>query len=254
MRAIWIISRLTLREALLDKILYLLVVFAAFLITFSLVIGKMTVGDEMKVIKDLGLAGIHFFGILVTVLIGINLVFRELEKRTVYLILAKPIRRYQFLLGKYLGLALTLLLTLVSLAIVFYLVLVIKKDAEPRFLIAFAMMYLEWLMIAAIAILFSSFSTPLLSTILTFAAFMCGHLTQSLLMLGDRIRSEAVKSVLAFLFYILPNLELFNVRTQVVYKVALSPVLLLQTGAYWFLYTATFILLAIVIFERKDFV
>lgn len=254
MRAIWIISRLTLKEALLDKILYLLVVFAAFLVTFSLVIGKLTVGDEVKVVKDLGLAGIHFFGILITVLIGINLVFREMEKRTVYLVLTKPIRRYQFLVGKYVGLALTLLLTLVSLATVFYLVLLIKKEADPRILLAFATMYLEWLMIASIAILFSSFSTPLLSTILTFAAFMAGHLTESLLLLARRLPSEAVKSFLALLFYVLPNLELFNIRAQVVYKLPLPSYLVLQTGAYWLLYSTTFLLLAILIFERKDFV
>src|SRR5262245_11226924 len=123
MRAVQAIAMLTFKEAVRNKILYLLVVFALLLMSFSWIIGGLTVGDEMKIVKDLGISSIHFFGVLITILIGINLIFREMEKRTIYLILSKPVKRYQFLLGKFLGLAMILLLVLITLGCRFYSVL-----------------------------------------------------------------------------------------------------------------------------------
>lgn len=254
MKAIWTISSLTLQEALRNKILYLLLFFSLFIIFSSWIVGQLTIGDELKIIKDMGLSSIHFFGILITILIGINLIFRELEKRTIYLILSKPVKRYQFLLGKFLGLAMILLLVLVILGILFYLVLVLKGDRTPRLMLAFYFIYLEWLIIAAIAILFSSFSTPLLSVMLTLAAFFMGHLTESLLMLRDRLPSGAGSAVLAGLFYFLPNLELFNVRTQLVHNLPVPGGYFFEAGIYGLLYLSAVLLLAIRIFQKKDFV
>src|SRR5438034_8112913 len=113
MTAIWAISSLTLKEAIRNKILYLLFFFAIVLIVFSWITGQLTVGDELKIIKDIGQSSIHFFGVLITIFIGMGLIFREMEKRTIYLILSKPVSRTQFLLGKFTGLAVTLLLVLV---------------------------------------------------------------------------------------------------------------------------------------------
>src|SRR3990172_1943274 len=148
MKAIRIISGLTLKEALRNRILYLLFFFAAVLVVSSWIISELTVGDALKIIKDLGLGSIHFLGVLITIFIGIGLVFRELEKRTVFIILSKPVHRFEFLLGKFAGLAVTLLLVLTGLVSVFYVVLFLKGDPNPKFLLAFYLMYLEWLMIA----------------------------------------------------------------------------------------------------------
>jgi ABC-2 type transport system permease protein len=254
MKAIWTISLLTLREAIRNKILYLLLFFSLFIILSSWIVGQLTVGDELKIIKDMGLSSIHFFGVLITILIGINLIFREMDKRTIYLILSKPVKRYQFLLGKFVGLALILFLVLVVLGLLFYLVLILKGDPNPHLLLAFYFIYLEWLMIAGIAILFSSFSTPLLSIMLTLAAFFTGHLTESLLMLRDRLQPGAGRVILSSLFYFLPNLELFNVRTQLVHNLPLSWNYFVETGIYGFLYMSALLLLAIRIFQKKDFV
>ena len=109
MKAVLAITKLTAREAMRNKILYLLLGFAFLLIGFSWIIGKLTVGDEFKIIKDLWISGIHMFGVFITTFIGISLIFREMEKRTIYLVISKPIHRYQFLLGKFTGLAFTLL-------------------------------------------------------------------------------------------------------------------------------------------------
>lgn len=252
MKAIYAIASLTFKEALRSKILYLLSIFALVLISISWIIGQLTVGDEMKIIKDLSIGCIHFFGVLITIFIGIGLLFREMEKRTVYLILSKPVSRYQFLIGKFTGLAFTLLIVLCLLVVTFYFVLFLKGEPSPRFLLAFYMIYLEWLLIAGIAILFSSFSTPLLSTMLTFACFVAGHLTESLLMLEKRIASVTANFILSTLYYILPNLEMFNIRTQIVHDLPFARNLFAETTLYGFLYLATLLLLSIRIFYKKD--
>lgn len=254
MKAIQAIALLTFKEAIRSKILYLLFFFAVGLISLSWIIGQLTVGDELKIIKDLGINGIHFFGVLITVFIGIGLVFREMEKRTIYMVLSKPLRRYHFMLGKFFGMAFTLLLILCTLVAVFYLVLTLKGDANPRLLLSFYMIYLEWLIITGIALLFSSFSTPLLSTMLTLACFFAGHLTESLLMFKSRIASEITNAVLTALFYILPNLEIFNIRAQVVHNLPLPSGFFAEATLYWVFYLTTLLLVAIAIFQKKDFV
>jgi Cu-processing system permease protein len=254
MKAVWAIAKLTIREAIRNKILYLLLGFAALLISFSWIIGELTVGDELKIIKDLCISSIHIFGVFITIFIGISLVFKEMEKRTIYLVISKPIHRYQFLFGKFVGLALTLLGVLVVLVIGFYAVIALRGEPSPRVLLAFYPMYLEWLIVAAIAILFSSFSTPLLSTMLTFSAFLMGHLTESLLMLKERLASQFANLILSGLFYALPNLELFNIRSQMVHNLPLPPGYLVTAFLYWFLYLGTLLLFASFLFQKKDFV
>jgi Cu-processing system permease protein len=254
MKAVWAIAKLTIREAIRNKILYLLLGFALLLISFSWIIGKLTVGDELKIVKDLCISSIHIFGVFITVFIGISLVFKELEKRTIYLVISKPIHRYQFLLGKFVGLALTLFGVLSVLVVGFYAILVLHGEPSPRLILAFYPMYLEWLIVAGIAILFSSFSTPLLSTMLTFSAFLMGHLTESLLMLKDRLTSKLADLLLNALFYALPNLELFNIRSQMVHNLPLPSGYLLTALLYWILYLGTLMLFAAFLFQKKDFV
>lgn len=252
MTAIWAISSLTLKEAIRNKILYLLFFFAVILILFSWITGELTVGDEIKIIEDIGQSSIHFFGVLITIFIGMGLIFREMEKRTIYLILSKPVSRSQFLLGKFTGLAVTLLLVLVSMVSIFYFVLFLKGGANPALLLSFYMIYLEWLLLAGIALVLSSFSTPLLSTMVTLAAFFAGHLTESLLLLQDRLHSEVGRFILSALYHLLPNLELFNIRTQIVHDLPISSRMFFETSIYWLLYLSTLLLLAILIFRRKD--
>ena len=254
MAAIRAIAMLTFREAIRSKILYLFLVFAVALISFSWILKEITVGDELKIVKDLGISSIHFFGVLITIFIGINLIFKEMEKRTIYLVLSKPVRRYQFLLGKFFGLAFTLLLVLCGLVAIFYVILWLKGAASPRLLISFYLIYLEWLLIAAIAIVFSSFSTPLLSTMLTLACFFAGHLGESLLMLRQNITSELTSLFLSVLFYVLPNLELFNVRSILVHNLPLANAYIGDATLYWMFYISALLLLSIQIFHRKDFV
>src|SRR5205085_2105904 len=125
-----------------------------FIIIASWLIGKLTVGDELKIIKDVGLSSIHFFGILITIFSGISLVFREMERRTIYLILSKPVERHEFLLGKFLGLAWTLLAVLLSLGAIFCIILLMRRASLNGLLGCLFLSYLDGLIVAGISLLF----------------------------------------------------------------------------------------------------
>lgn len=254
MKPVWAIAKMTIQEAIRNRILYLLFFFAVLMVSFSWIIGKLTVGDEIKIIKDLGLSSIHFFGTLITVIIGVGLVFREMEKRTIYLVLSKPIRRYQFLAGKYCGLALTLLGILLSLGGLFYVILVLKGEPSPRPLLALIGIYQEWLLMSAVALMFSSFSTPLLSVMLTLATFFSGHLSSSLILLRNKMGSAVSGFVLTSVYYALPDLETFNIRAQMVHGLPVPPGYFLDATLYWVLYVTAVLLFSVYIFQKKDFV
>src|SRR6188508_1847596 len=119
------------KESVRDKVLYNLVVFAVLLMSASYLIGELTAGQDVKIIKDLGLAAISIFGLLIAVFIGVGLVWKEVEKRSIYSLLAKPITRAEFLLGKYLGLALTLIVNVAVMTAAFYAVLAVMQWVTP---------------------------------------------------------------------------------------------------------------------------
>src|SRR4051812_26418741 len=177
------------RESVRDKVLYNLVLFAILLIGASLLIGELTAGQDVKIIKDLGLTATSIFGLFIAVFIGIGLVSKEVERRSIYSLLAKPIRRSQLVIGKYIGLALTLAVNIAIMAAAQYAVLaymawgapenVVRSwDApplDPALLVAIVLILVELMLVTAIAVFFSTFSTPMLSAALTFALFVVGH-------------------------------------------------------------------------------
>jgi ABC-type transport system involved in multi-copper enzyme maturation permease subunit len=242
----------TFKEAIRDRILVLFVVFAVLLMAFSTVLSWLTVGSELKIVTDIGLAALTFFGMLVAVFIGITLVHKEVEKRTIYAVLAKPVPRWLFLFGKYLGLMLTLAVVLGLMAI-FYLALVTwKGGAFPSHLLpALWLTYMEMSVITSVAILFSCFTTPMLAAVFTLGTYLLGHLSWGLRELSAEL--PGVASWLAIgIYYLLPNLETFNVRPQVVHDLALPRGYLLESFVYAAAYTFGMLLLAVILFRRRD--
>ena len=172
------------RESVRDKVLYNLVLFAVLLIGGSYLLGQLTAGQDIKIIKDLGLAATSLFGLFIAVFIGIGLVSKEVERRSIYSLLAKPIRRSQLVLGKYCGLTLTLAVNVAVMAAALYAVLAYMSwgvppeqaaawDApalDPALLKAIGLILVELMLVTAIALFFSTFSTPMLSAALTFGA------------------------------------------------------------------------------------
>lgn len=151
----------TFKEAVRNKVFYLLVALGITTALSSIIISMLTIGDKIKVLKDIGLAAIDFFSVLIAIFTGINLVYKEIEKKTIYNILSKPISRSTFIVGKFLGLAFTLLVALLSMAVIFFFFLLLSTGTvDPRMLVYFGLLYLELLVITSISILFPLFPPP----------------------------------------------------------------------------------------------
>ena len=255
------------RESVRDKVLYNLGLFAVLMIVASYLIGQLTAGQDVKIIKDLGLSAISVFGLFMAVFIGIGLVSKEVERRSVYSLLAKPIDRSQMILGKYAGLTLTLVVNVSIMAAAVYLVLAymawgMPSDAakawdapalDPALLEAIALILLELMIITAIALFFSTFSTPMLSAALTFGLFVAGHFSTDLRNFDQVVDSPAAARVARGLYWVLPNLSQFDVKAQVVHGQPLLLASLALTAAYAATYIAMLLVSSAIVFSRRDF-
>jgi ABC-type transport system involved in multi-copper enzyme maturation permease subunit len=244
----------TFKEAVRNKVFYLLICLGVTTALSSQVISMLTIGDKAKVLKDVGLASIDFFSVLIAVFTGINLVYKEIEKKTIYNILSKPISRSNFIIGKFLGLGLTLLAALVSMAAIFFLFLYTSTGTfDGNILIYFFLLYLELLVITAISIVFSSFSTPILSSIFTISLYLIGQVTWTFNEFKDKLVEPLEKGIAYFFYYLLPNLEKFNIKNSIVLKTELDNYLIANAVLYGFCYTSALLILAIIIFSKKEF-
>ena len=247
--------------------LYNLVAFAVILIAVSYLLGQLTAGQDVKIIKDLGLSAIATFGLLIAVFIGIGLVWKEVERRSIYSLLSKPIARYQFILGKYAGLALTLFINVAVMTAAFYAVLAYMSTqfpesaratwpapaADPRMLLAIALIVVELLLVTAIALFFSTFSSPFLSVALTLGLWLIGHFNADLRNFEAVVESPAAGYFARGLYYLLPNFAAFDVKTQVVYALPVPISYVGTTVAYGLVYTALLLVGAIAVFSKRDF-
>ncbi|MGZ5488950.1 MAG: ABC transporter permease, partial [Candidatus Aminicenantales bacterium] len=208
-----------------------------------------------KIIKDVGLASISLFGVLMAILIGTGLVYKEIDKKTIYTLLAKPLYRAEFILGKFLGLVLTLFVMTGAMALIFLAIVYAHTHRiEGGLLVAIAYIFLELVLITAVAILFSSFSTPILSSLFALAFYLIGHLSWGLELIIKKMRPGAGKALVRGLAMILPDLENFNFKTEVVHGLPIPPGIFLSSFLYGVCYTAFILGLAVLIFRRRDFI
>jgi len=251
---LWAIAVNTFKEAVRNKIFYLLLVFGIVFALSSRLVGLLTLGDATKVLKNVGLASINFFSVLIAIFTGINLIYKELDKKTIYNILSKPISRSDFIIGKFLGLAYTLLVALVSMGTVFFLFLFISTgEFDWRILIYFGLLYLELLIITSISLVFSSFSTPILSSIFTIIIYLVGHVLWTFNEFKHKLVEPVLKVIVHFFYYILPNLEKFNLRDQIVMNMEIDMKIVFVSVIYGILYIAALLILAILIFNKREF-
>jgi len=244
----------TFKESARNKMFYLLVFFGIAFALSSKLISFLTLGDAMKVLKDTGLAAINFFCVLIAIFTGINLVYKEIEKKTVFNILSKPLTRDQFIIGKFFGLALTLLAALLAMAVIFFLlVLLVGGGFDFKILLYFFMLYLELLIIVAISLLFSSFSTPILSFIFTVSLYLIGHVMWTFNEFKSLLHSEPWLKFTQGIYYILPNLDKFNIKNEVVLNLPLQPATIIFTILYALVYILAVLGLTILIFRKREF-
>jgi ABC-type transport system involved in multi-copper enzyme maturation permease subunit len=267
MAAVFAIAVNVFRESVRDKVLYNLVIFAILLMGVSYLLGQLTAGQDVKIIKDLGLAATSTFGLFIAVFIGIGLVSKEVERRSVYSLLAKPIHRYQLLLGKYAGLTLTLAVNVAIMAAALYAVLMYMAwgvgpdvqrswDApalDPALVKAIGLIFVELMLITAIALFFSTFSTPILAAAFTFGLFIAGHFSADLRNFDEVLDSPTAVRVARGLYWILPNLAQFDIKSQVVHGDRVPFGYLLVASGYAVLYIAMLLSIAMYVFSRRDF-
>jgi len=244
----------TFRETVRNKILYVILAFALVVIGLTWFLADLSMGELSRIVADVGLASIHLFGVTIAVFLGITLVSQEMERKTIYLVLSKPVPRWEFVLGKATGLCATILLTTSVMAVTLFAVYAAYSGkAEAGIFVASAGVYLELVLLVCLATLFSTFTTPTLSAMFTLSLFLIGHLSQSLSVLGGQAKSAGARTAASFLFYILPNLEIFNWKNGVVYGDVRSAAILLPAAGYLVCYGAAVLLLACLLFSRKDF-
>jgi ABC-type transport system involved in multi-copper enzyme maturation permease subunit len=255
------------RESVRDKVLYNLVLFALLLTAASYLIGQITAGQDVKIIKDLGLSATAMFGLFIAVFIGIGLVSKEVERRSIYALLAKPIHRHQLVIGKYCGLTLTLAVNVAVMAAAVYVVLAFMSwgvppqvravwDApalDPALVKAVALTFVELMLVTAVAVFFSTFSTPILSAAFTFAFYVVGHFSGDLRNFQQVVDSEAAARLARGLYWVLPNLAQFDIKADVVHGVHVPLGYMAITIVYAAVYIAALLAVAMLIFSRRDF-
>lgn len=243
----------TFRESIRDRIFYSLLFFAVILLAFSMVLGNLTLAEPVKVIKDFGLASISIVGTLIAIFVGIGMVYKEMEKKTIYVILSKPIARWQFLIGKYCGLSLTIIIEVVVMTVLLFILCYQYVPEIPLTLFyAIIPIYFELQLILAIAFLFSTFSTSFLSGMFTLSIFIIGHLTEDLKMLAQSGEDVVFQKFANGLYYVFPNLENLNFKARVVHNLGISHTELFFSLLYSALYTAVILIVAVFIFNRRD--
>jgi Cu-processing system permease protein len=253
MHSIGVIALNTFRENVRDKILFTLLLFAGLLIATSMLLSRLSMGEQEKIVTDMGLAAINVIGVAIAVFVGISLVSKEIERRTLYTILARPISRVQFLLGKYLGLALTLSVNITVMLLVFLFTIWWSGGAVSLSLFqAVELIFMELLIVTALALFFSTFSSMVVSASLTIGLYMIGHLTSDLKAIAVKSHNEGASLLLTALYYLCPNLEMLNIKGQAAAGVSVSLAYQSMATVYGLFYVGLLLTLSCVIFHRRD--
>lgn len=251
------IARNAFREAVRDRVLYNLVLFVLLLTGAAIFIGELSGGQERKVIVDLGLSAMLLFGVFISIFVGVGLVYKEIEKRTIYAIFSKPVGRGEFLVGKYLGLCLTLLVNVVVMGVGVSLALIyVNRGWDPLVVViwpAVFLIYLELMILTAVALLFSSFSSPALSALLTFFVFIIGHFSADLKSLATSMGSPVARWLFSSLYYLLPNLANYSFITPAAHGRTPAASVVAVTALYALCYIVVIVASATLVFRRRNF-
>jgi ABC-type transport system involved in multi-copper enzyme maturation permease subunit len=254
------------KESVRDRVPFSLVVFALVLMAASFLMSRLTAGQDLKVMKDLGLASMNAIGLLIAIFIGTGLVSKEVEKRNIYAILAKPLSRTTFVVGKFVGLVVTLAANLAMMTVAFYLMMLymswttdtwIQKGwrapaLDPWLLAAVALTGVQLTMTTAVALFFSTFSTPLLSMLLTLGVWVAGHFSADLRNFQSAVDSPLAIGLAGGLYYLLPNLAAIDVKDEIVHGVAVPWRPVLIGVASLLAYTGVLVAAAVRVFQRRD--
>ena len=245
----------TFREAVRDRVLYNLVFFALLLVGTTPLFGKISIGLERVILINLGLSSITWFGAVIAIFIGTGMVSKEIDKKTLYTVLSRPVRRWEFILGKYLGLCATLIVNTFFMSIGFYLSLFYITGTftatDAKLLLVIILIVMQFLIITAISLLFSSFTTPLFSALFSFAMFAIGTFVADLRGFAGILEGWSRYVALGF-SYLIPNIGLLNVVPQAAHDVPIESRVLWGGVLYALLYSIVALSAAIALFEKRN--
>jgi ABC-type transport system involved in multi-copper enzyme maturation permease subunit len=247
----------TFRESVRDRVLYNLILFVFILVGASVFISELSLNQESKFIATLGLSAMLVFGALIAIFIGVGLVYKEIDKRTIYNLLSKPVRRHEFIIGKYLGLCLTLLVNSAVMVVGIELALLYVNQGLVELLLtvlpAAYLIFLEMALMVAVALMFSSFSTPMLSALFSFAVYAIGHYSGDLRLAAQMSGSSLVRVILTAAYYLLPNLSNFSFITEASHGQLLPLGAALTSTVYAVVYISILVAASSLIFHRRNF-
>jgi len=251
---IWTIARNTLREAVRNKVLYALLFFAIFVIGAGVVLSALSYVESERILQDFGFAAIRLFSVAIAIFVGVSLIHREVERRTVYTILSKPISRSEFLLGKYVGLVVTIWMQLAIMVAVFAFVSVgTGAPLNAGHAVAFVLTAVELAVVVAVATFFSAFTTPMLASFFSVGIWTVGHLTRDLRDIGASSDSGSIQGATAIFHRVMPDLESFNFSVEAAHGLAFGASDVWLPLVYGAGYVAIVLISAVAIFERRDF-
>lgn len=247
----------TFRESVRDRVLYNLVLFVLILVAASVFVSEFSLDMESQFTAALGLSVMLVFGAMIAIFIGVGLVYKEIDKRTIYNLLSKPVHRQEFIVGKYLGLCMTLLVnSLVMVAGTELALLYVNRGFAPielAVLPAAFLIYLELALLVGIAIMFSSFTTPMLAALFSFAAYVIGHFSGDLRQAAQLADSAAIRALLTALYYLLPNLSNFGFIAEASHGHVASLAMALRATVYAVVYIGILLSASALIFQRRNF-
>jgi ABC-type transport system involved in multi-copper enzyme maturation permease subunit len=267
-RRVWLVAWHVLKQNIRDRVLYSIGAFALLLVGASIVIGQITAGQDLKIIKDLGLAAIELAGVLMSVFIGVSLVAQEIDRRSIFNVLSKPISRWEFLAGKYTGLVLTLVMNVAALTVALYLMLfwmsataseTVRRSweapaADPRLLISILLITAELALLTTIALFFSTFSSSaMLSAVLTAGLFIAGLESGGLRQFNQLVDGSAVGRLVSGIGWVVPAFSVFDVKAEVVHGLPISPGRIWFPLAYAVVYSGVTMIGAVLVFSRREF-
>ncbi len=252
MNIILTIAKNTFKETIRDKILYGILCFALLFLISTTMFGSISLGEDVKVIKDFGLAGIYIFSLIIAIFLGTSLIYKELEKRTLYVIFSKPVSEFQFILGKFFGLWFSVILNILFMTAIYIAIVLIKGGGfDYASLFAILLLIFELSIFISLTIVFSTITTPLAGTIYTIIVLYIGH---SIGLIKGFIEkaSPFVKYLLLIVYYVFPNLEKFNLRNSVVYGSLPNSAQIIYPIIYSVLFTTILLSLAIQALKKQD--
>lgn len=251
---VWAIGRNTVREAIRNKLLYTLLFFAIVMIGTGVIVGSISYVEGSRILQDVGLASIRLFSTGIAIFVGVGLIHGEVSRRTIYTILSKPVSRAEFLVGKFVGLVMTIWLQLVIMSAAFIVVsLGSGAPIDMGHVSALALLGVELAIIVAVATLFSGFTTPMLASFFTLGVYMLGHLSRDLLQIGERSEAAGLRMMTKALYRVLPDLESFNLSVQAVHQLPIAATDVVWPVIYGVGYSVVLLFIAAFIFERRDF-